>query len=169
MSRAPENIVLFSPFSRALRDKRPNAKNYPYWTELIKLFAADGRFVVQIGATGEDRLPGVQSMFLGPTPDQLENLLKDARTWVSVDNFLPHMAAAIGIPGVVLFGMSDPEIFGHPENFNILKGREHLRADQFAPWEGQDPEMDAWLTPAEVLKKMKAWEAKRQKQKKRRS
>jgi ADP-heptose:LPS heptosyltransferase len=33
---------------------------------------------------------------------------------------LPHLAAAVGIAGVVLFGPANQKVFGYPENVNLV-------------------------------------------------
>ena len=37
--------------------------------------------------------------------------------------------------GIVLWSVSDPLIYGHPENVNLLKSRDCLSENQFLWWE----------------------------------
>ncbi|MFT7032460.1 MAG: ADP-heptose:LPS heptosyltransferase [Cyclobacteriaceae bacterium] len=39
--------------------------------------------------------------------------------FVGIDSFLSHVATALKIPGVVLFGATPPDVFGHEENENL--------------------------------------------------
>ena len=52
----------------------------------------------------------------------------------------------------MLFGQSDPLIFGHPENINLLKDRKYLREQQFWWWEQCEYKEDAFVRPEEVIK-----------------
>jgi ADP-heptose:LPS heptosyltransferase len=70
---------------------------------------------------------------------------------MSVDNFAHHLAWSAGKPGVAIFGSSDPIIFGHPENINLLKGRQHLRARQFGLWSEEQWRPEIFVPPSEVV------------------
>jgi ADP-heptose:LPS heptosyltransferase len=83
--------------------------------------------------------------------DTLGELLSKCETWISVDNFFPHLANLYGKKGIVLWGQSDPNIFGYQYNLNLLKSRSYLREKQFDIWEACEPKEDAFLTPQEVL------------------
>jgi len=86
--------VIISPYSRVLRNGKPNPKNYPYWLELIKLLREKNMYVIQVGVKGEDELLGVdETQFSLPLKD-LTSLLKECDHWISVDNFFQHMAYA---------------------------------------------------------------------------
>ena len=54
---------------------------------------------------------------------------------MGVDNFFQHFASHLEKPGIVIFGKSNPDIFGYKHNINILKDRANLRAKQFDIWE----------------------------------
>jgi hypothetical protein len=41
------------------------------------------------------------------------------------------------IPGCVIWGVSDPNIFGYFYNKNILKNKSYLRNDQFGVWKNE--------------------------------
>jgi hypothetical protein len=62
------------------------------------------------------------------------------------------LAWDIGKPGIVLWGQSDPLIFGHPENNNLLKDRKYLREKQFWWWEQCDYNAEAFVRPEEIIK-----------------
>jgi hypothetical protein len=62
-----------------------------------------------------------------------------------------HLAWSEGKPGIVLWGISDPLIFGHPENTNLLKGREYLASNQFLWWEAHEFDADRFVKPDVVL------------------
>jgi hypothetical protein len=65
------------------------------------------------------------------------------------------MAWTLGRPGVVIFGPSDPVIFGHEENVNLLKDRRFLRKQQFWLWSQIEPHLasnpDIFVSPEVVV------------------
>jgi len=149
--------IIISPYSRRLRgDKSSNVnpKNYPYWDELVKLLRENYGYVIQVGLAGEEKISGVDGVVFNKPLKELKKLVEEYDTWISVDNFFQHFCSLIGKPGIVLFGQSDPLIFGHPENINLLKDRKYLRPDQFNIWEACEVNKDAFVTPQEVLKKV---------------
>ena len=89
---------------------------------------------------------------IGHSDEEIMNLIRNCNYWVSVDNFLQHMAHHISKPGVVLWGRSDPRIFGYSENINIIKNIDHLREKQFWFWEDIEYNPNIYYTPQEVIK-----------------
>jgi ADP-heptose:LPS heptosyltransferase len=140
-------MIIISPYSKPLRNGLENPKNYPYWEELISQIKEP---IVQVGVDEEKQL--VEDFRKNLTIPELRTLIGECRTWISVDSFFQHLAWDCGKPGIVVFGQSDPQIFGHPENINILKHRFYLREQQFWWWEQCDYKEDAFVKPAEVLK-----------------
>jgi ADP-heptose:LPS heptosyltransferase len=140
-------MILISPWAKKLRNGENNPKNYPFWKELISLIDQP---IVQIGIEGEEQL--VEDFRTNLPLEQLKTLLFYSQTWISVDSFFQHLAWDLGKPGIVLWGQSDPNIFGHPENINLLKDKKYLREKQFWWWEQCEYNADAFVTPEEVLK-----------------
>jgi ADP-heptose:LPS heptosyltransferase len=140
-------MIIISPWAQKLRNGKNNPKNYPWWPELI---SSIGQHVVQVGVSGEPQL--VDDFRPDLSFDELGSLLFNCKTWISVDSFFQHYAWDLGKPGVVLWGQSDPNIFGHPENINLLKDRKYLREKQFWWWEQCEYNPDAFVSPEEVLK-----------------
>lgn len=144
--------IIISPYSQKLRGKTTeNPKNYPYWKELIALIDATGMAqITQIGVEGEQELvPDFKKNL--PIPKLKELIINDMDLFFSVDNFFPHMAHYYGKNGVVLWGKSNPEIFGYPENLNLYKDKKYFRPDQFGLWESTEREPDAFVTPEAVI------------------
>lgn len=106
--------------------------------------------VIQVGITGETQIctDFRQNLSL----DDLKMLLQACRTWIGCDSFFQHLAWSEGKPGIVLWGISDPLIYGHPENVNLLKGREYLAPNQFLWWEAYEFDADRFVKPDVVLK-----------------
>jgi hypothetical protein len=140
-------MIIISPYSKVLKSGKENPKNYPYWEEVIKGIKEP---IVQIGIEGENQL--VDDFRKDLSFDDLRALLKECRTWISCDSFFQHLAWSEGKRGIVLFSRSDPKIFGHPENLNLLKSREFLTPYQFIWWEEQEYVADAFVEPNEVIK-----------------
>ena len=140
-------MILISPYSKVLRNGERNAKNFPYWSELLALLS--GERIVQLGITGEKIMV---PEFRDSLPlKNIKGLLEECDYWISVDNFLPHLAHHVGKPGVVIWSVSDPLIFGYPENVNVLKDRKYLRPGQFDIWEAAIYNQEAFPTAEEVM------------------
>jgi hypothetical protein len=128
--------VIISPYSQ----NASHAKSYPYWQELVALLKQRNSnvYIVQIGKKGELPINGVDEYKWDLPLKIIEQEIDTCKYWISVDNFLPHLVRNMErkVKGVVLWGISDPEIFGYRQNINILKSRTFLRKDQFNTWSG---------------------------------
>lgn len=140
-------MILIAPYAKKLRNGKENPKNYPYWNKLISLIDEP---IVQIGIKNEIQL--VDDFRQNLSMSELKELVLECRTWISVDSFFQHFAWDLGKYGVVLWGQSDPLIFGHPENTNLLKDRKYLREKQFWLWEQCEYRDDVFVEPDEVIK-----------------
>ena len=127
------NEIIISPYSQ--NDMHP--KTYPYWNKLIMLLKSMNYKLIQTGRSGEKALEGVDRYCFDYKFKDLITMVSTCKTWLSVDNFFPHMVNTMDIivPGIVLFSMSDPKIFGYHYNKNILKSVSNLRTDQFGKWD----------------------------------
>ena len=140
-------MILIHPFSKILRNGQENPKNYPYWDKLIPQIKEP---IVQVGMDGDRQLV---SDFRKNLPlKSLAELVVQCRTWIAVDSFFQHFCWDLKKPGIVLWGQSDPIIFGHAENINLLKDRKYLRQNQFYIWEQAEYNADAFVQPEEVIK-----------------
>ena len=139
-------MIVISPFSRVLSNGKMNPKNFPYWKELIAMIDEP---IVQIGIDCEEQL--VEDFRKNLSIGELKQLLKECRTWIGCDSFFQHLAWSEGKPGVVIWSVSDPLIFGHPENINLLKDRSYLAANQFLWWESTEFDADRFVTAEQVF------------------
>jgi ADP-heptose:LPS heptosyltransferase len=139
-------MIIISPYAKALMSGKQNPKNYPYWEELI---TGINEPIVQIGISGEKQL--VPDFRVNLPISELRKLLAECRTWISCDSFFQHLAWDEGKPGIVLWSVSDPLIFGHPQNINLLKDRSYLAKNQFLWWEYVEHQNDRFVKPKEVL------------------
>jgi ADP-heptose:LPS heptosyltransferase len=104
---------------------------------------------VQVGVTGEEQL--VDDFRQNLSIKELEALIAECRTWIAVDSFFQHLAWRAGKKGIVLWSVSDPNIFGHPENTNLLTDRVNLASNQFLWWEFTEYDENKFVKPDEVI------------------
>ena len=145
--------VLISPYSKKLKTSKNNAKNYPYFKELVRLLKDDGIKTIQVGIEGEDSIGCDEDMF-DLSIDNLTSLIEESYSWISVDNFFHHLAWTIGKRGNVIFGPSDPSIYGHSENNNILRNKRYMVKNQFDVWENIVFNELAFDEPNKVFEKL---------------
>lgn len=144
-------MILIAPWARKMTNNELHPKDYPYWKEVI---AGLNEQFIQVGVEGEVQL--VEDFRKNLSLTELKNLVYECDTWISVDSFLQHFAWDLGKYGVVLWGQSDPLIFGHPENINLLKDRKYLREKQFWWWSQCTFNADAFVEPQIVIDTIKS-------------
>lgn len=144
-------MIIISPYAKFMRNGEKHPKNYPYWEEVLSKI---NEHVIQVGVHGEHQL--VNDFRKNLPLYELALLVKDCKTWISVDSFFQHFCWDIGKPGIAIFGQSDPNIFGHPENINLLKDRKYLRDKQFWIWEQAEYNEDAFVSPDIVVNALKS-------------
>jgi ADP-heptose:LPS heptosyltransferase len=144
-------LIVIQCEAKKLRNGKENAKNYPskYWKQLISMFPVEWN-IVQIGLEGDTQY--TPDFRKGLSMKELSALVKECEFWISIDSFLQHLAWTLEKPGIVLFGISDPNIFGHKENINLLKDRKNLRRLQFDIWENEKYNPNVFVKPDIVLK-----------------
>ena len=142
-------MIIIHPYAKPLINGKENPKNYPYWEELIALIDEP---IIQIGIKGEKQLTSDFRENLSMI--ELRQLIKECRTWIGVDSFFQHLAWSEGKPGIVLWSVSDPLIFGHSENINLLKDRKNLASNQFLWWDFTPFNENTFVKPAEVIKSL---------------
>lgn len=141
--------ILISPYAKAMRNGKPNPKNFPYWKQLVQMLVADGHEVIQLGTEGEVVL--VPDFRKGLSFKEIKELIKSCDLFISIDTWLQHACHHYGKKGIVIFSQSDPRIFGYPDNINILKDRKYLRPTQFWLWEQAEYNKDAFVKPEVVI------------------
>lgn len=146
--------IVLSLFSRKSPAGKPSAKNYPWPQELVSLLRENGYKTIQIGSVGEPNINADLNHVNWKFKD-LRKLCSESFTWISVDNFLPHMMQHTNKSGVVIFSKSDPQIFGYPNNINLLKSRFYLRPNQFSLWFDEPYVAQAFVEPKVILDAIK--------------
>jgi hypothetical protein len=145
--------ILIAPYSTRLKSGLVNPKSYPYWNKLVDLLVRDGYRITQIGVTGEEKIEGVLRHVLNASFSQIRALVLEHECFITIDSFLPHLVHAekLGKRGIVLFGPSDPLVFGYPENTNLLRGRDYLRPHQFQTWNEIDYDPQRFVYAENVM------------------
>lgn len=142
-------MILIFPWARHTHEGKPSPKNYPCWPEVVERLTQAGYKVLQVSQAKEASIGADRSDDL--SLDRIGELLRECQTWLSCDSFVQHMAWTLRQPGVVIFGSSDPQIFGHPENINLLKDRSFLRKRQFGLWSQETQNPDRFVGPGAVI------------------
>lgn len=109
--------------------------------------------IIQVGIEGEKQL--VPDFRKNLPITELRKLIQKCRTWISCDSFFQHLGWDEGKKGIVLWGVSDPMIYGHPENINLLVDRNHLAKNQFLWWEFVEHRNERFVKPQVVLEHLK--------------
>jgi hypothetical protein len=138
-------MIIISPYSKKLLSGKENPKNYPFWRELIAMIDEP---IVQVGVSGE--APLVEDFRVDLSTPDLRKLIQECQTWISCDSFFQHLAWDEGKKGIVLWSVSDPLIYGHPENINLLKDRSCLSENQFLWWEYVEHDPTKFVRPEAV-------------------
>ena len=138
-------MIIISPYAKRLTSGKMNPKTYPFWQDLIAMLDEP---IVQVGIDGEE--PLVSDFRKNLSIPELRALIAECDTWISCDSFFQHLGWDCGKKGVVLWSVSDPNIFGHPENVNLLKDRKGLAENQFLWWEFVEHDSTKFVGPGEV-------------------
>jgi hypothetical protein len=149
--------ILFSCWAKPLRSGGWNAKNpsKEYWNKLFKLLKEKGYTIWQIGQGAELKLKTADAHIWDKDLWLLGEDIKNCTAWVGIDNFFHHWALLqFKKPGIVLWAQSDPEIFGHDGNINLLKDKKYLREKQFEMWEQATYNPEAFVEPEIVVNEL---------------
>ena len=141
--------IIISPWAKTPRTGIFCAKNYPFWNNVTEKLK-DSFDLIQVGAGQETKLKYCTQIFNAPLRE-LKTLLLDCKTWISVDNFFHHFAHYYNKKGIVIFGPSDPNLFGYKENVNLIKSRNNIRRDQFAMWDNETHDPKIFISPDKVV------------------
>ena len=142
--------ILIFPWAKKLRNGGNNPKNYPWWPKLIEQLKLLGHEIIQVGIGEEEQL--TEDFRKNLSFNELTQLVQSCDTWIGVDSFGQHLGWSLNRKGIAIFGQSDPNIFGHPENINVLKSRDYLREQQFWWWEQAEYREDVFVEPEEIIK-----------------
>lgn len=111
-----KNIIIMHIHSRSSQNHH---WSHNKWVELIREMP-DYTFV-QLGLPDELHVEGAIDLRGKTSLREAFALIKCADSFVGIDSNFSHVTNAFDIPGVVLFGDSDPLLWGHENNINIYK------------------------------------------------
>lgn len=144
--------ILIAPYAKKLRGQdRSNPKDYPWSKELVSLLEQEGHEVIQVGCSGEEQI--AKTVINDLKFQDVLKLIAGADTFIAVDSYLQHAAWFIGKKGIVLWGQSDPKVFGHSIHKNLIKSRKNLRQGykMFDWWESAETNPEVFVKPAKVI------------------
>lgn len=101
---------------------RRATKCYPHFAEVIALIKAKQPdiFIVQIGTTTSEPIPGVDLDLINQTSlREVAGLLRETKLHIDNEGGLVHLAACYGRRSLVVFGPTPSDYFGYKENINI--------------------------------------------------
>jgi ADP-heptose:LPS heptosyltransferase len=139
-------MILLSAWSKPLLSQQPNPKNYPWWPQVLEGIQLP---VIQVAVTGDQQL--VSNCLWNLSLTELDQLLEKCHTWLGVDSFFQHWAWHRQKKGIVIWGPSNPNIFGHDLNINLTLGPQAWRENQFHTWEQVPYNKNVFVNPDQVL------------------
>lgn len=147
-------MIIIAPFAQKLKNGNwnPKSPSIQYWKNLVSKI---NNPIIQVGVDGEEQLvPDFRKNLCIP---ELQALLSECDAWIGVDSFFQHLAWQAGKRGIVLWSVSNPKIFGHPENVNLLKDDENMVKNQFLWWENVPHSDDNFVDHEDIFENMQAW------------
>lgn len=147
-------MILFAPFAerQPWLNGSPSPKSYPWPKELATLLSKEDH-LVQVGGNGDEQVTDDFRKNLSFL--EVGKLIHESRTGICVDSYLSHYYWFLSRRAIVVFSVSDPVIFGHTENLNLLKDRKYLRENQFDLYYSNQVNPQAFVTPEEVIKSLR--------------
>jgi len=112
--KAGKNLVI-APYSDSPRKMMPLAR----WEAIVESLAKEGYVILQVGKSNEVPIRGAYSLLGLTTPQQLVSLLARCNAVITVDNFVMHCSHLAGTPAVVLWGPTDPCVYGYSGQIHI--------------------------------------------------
>ncbi|MCA8916588.1 MAG: hypothetical protein KDB90_14375 [Planctomycetes bacterium] len=92
-------------------DPANTIKRWPHWPEVCARLESVGKTIIVVGTESDRSQDGWEHKYrceFGLPVNDLCALLDQATAYCGNDSGVGHIAAAIGLPGVLLFGPSDP-------------------------------------------------------------
>lgn len=97
-------------------------KRWPHWPKVCRTLKERGHDVIIVGTDTDRSADGWENEFVthfNLPLTELAALLNQATAYFGNDSGVGHMAAAVGVPGAILYGPSSPISFG--PNSRVLK------------------------------------------------
>ncbi|MBF0345850.1 MAG: hypothetical protein HQL06_16680 [Nitrospirae bacterium] len=110
-----KNIII-APFSDSPRKVMHQRK----WHNLVdRLKSINDVLVMQVGKIYQLHIKNTYSLIGLTTPRQLISLIKKCDMVITSDNFIMHAAHLVGTPAVVLWGPTEPFVYGYKEQRHL--------------------------------------------------
>jgi ADP-heptose:LPS heptosyltransferase len=90
------------------------------WEKLVAQLAIDGFFVIQTGRLYDNRVKHAYSLLGLTSIGELIAIIRRADLVITVDTLAMHVARLTKTPAIVLWGPTDPAIYGYPGQRNLL-------------------------------------------------
>ncbi|HNW42905.1 MAG TPA: glycosyltransferase family 9 protein [Elusimicrobiales bacterium] len=116
-----EKNVAIVPDSTAPKKMMPAAK----WEKVAKALADSGALVVQFGKKGSEKIKYSYSLAGVTTPKEAILLLKRMDLLITPDSFLMHAAHMTGTPAISLWGPTEADIYGYPDQQRLVVPCQH--------------------------------------------
>ena len=126
-------------------------KDYPWAEELAKWLECDHK-LIQVGGAEDKHL--TDHFVKNPSFNEVAALVETCHTAICVDSFMQHAMWYFGKKAIVLWGISDPLIFGHDIHVNLIKDRSYLRKNQFDLYYSNEVNPNSFVTPAKVMEEL---------------
>jgi len=95
--------------------------------ELVSSLVDDGYFVIQTGRFEERKIRKTYSLLGSTSPLDIISLVKRVNLVVAPDSFVMHAARLTNTPAVILWGPTDPLVFGYDNHIHLTG--EHVCED----------------------------------------
>ena len=141
--------ILIQPYAAIPHDAKElgkNPKDWPFFNELVE--SMPEHEWIQIGF-GNKPIKGAREVVTNR--NGVIALIKECDTWICVDTWLQHLATlTCKKRGVVVFSRSEPKMFGHKENINLLKSQMYVQSP-YARWEAKNYTKAAFVSVEKVV------------------
>jgi len=127
--------IAIAPFSKINVPIPFNPKNWPFWGELVSVLKKQGHKITQFAVAGEPSF-GCHEFCVNAKMDKVKEILSKMDFCICVDTWLQHACNTLGIPCIVIWSVTDPEIFGYPHHVNLIGDKECFSENQYATIDG---------------------------------
>lgn len=114
-----------------------------HWRRVVQGLREDGFLVLQTGKPEDTYIEGSFSLLGLTDPGTFIGLVRRAEIVITPDTFAMHAAYLTGTPAVVLWGPTDPAVYGYPGHVHLRDISRCDRADRC--FSAETP--DTYLTP----------------------
>ena len=91
--------------------------SFAYWAEVNKYIRQIGFIPVQVGIESDETLPLAERFF--GTVQESAALIKQSLGCITIEGGIAHIAKAVGVDCVVIFGPTPVKTFGYENNINL--------------------------------------------------